>query len=146
MDIEMIAALYLKFHALGYISPPKILSITSKSARYISFWTDRQPTTAKRGNYFFGNAFLPLELIDDIPGSLTSTQGKRKCGKCKRLLTDASFSNAQLKSGRKPANNQPHCLVCAAVVENTRHWMLRDRAMARRKAEAAVKAEAALRG
>ncbi|KAI0759904.1 ribonuclease H-like domain-containing protein [Irpex lacteus] len=141
MDIEMIAALYLKFHALGYISPPKILSITSKSARYIGFWTDRQPTTAMRGNYFFGNAFLPLELIDDIP----LTQGKHKCGKCQRSLTDASFSSGQLKSGRKPTNNQLKCLVCAAVVENTRHWALRDRAMARRKAEAAAKASAAPR-
>lgn len=139
MDIEMIAALYRVLCSRSYITPRNILSLTTKSARYIAFWTDRQPTVALRGNYFIGNAFLPLELVDHISDTVASTPDhlKRKCSKCMRMFTMDSISYPPARPGRR---SQPTCQVCLAVAENTRHWVLRDRAIERRKAQAAAKA------
>lgn len=145
MDIEMIAALYQAFLSRRYIAPSNVTSLTAKSSRYISFWADRQPTTATRKNYFVGNAFLPLELVDDISDYAAANPGgqKRKCGRCKRWLTIASFSSPQTGRGGAPRNSPPTCWVCFAVAENMRHWQLRDRAITRRKAAAEAKAAAA---
>ncbi|KAI0759903.1 ribonuclease H-like domain-containing protein [Irpex lacteus] len=142
MDIEMIAALYQAFLSRRYIAPSNVISLTAKSSRYISFWADRQPTTATRKNYFVGNAFLPLELVDDISDYAAANPGgqKRKCGRCKRWLTIVSFSSPQTGRGGAPRNSPPTCWVCLAVAENMRHWQLRDRAITRRKAAAEAKA------
>ena len=142
MDIEMIAALYGVLCSRQYIAPRNILSLTMKSARYIAFWADRQPTTAFRGNHFIGNAFLPLEVVDNISDTVASVPEhlKRKCSKCVRMFTTASISYPPARPGRP---SQPTCRVCLAVAENSRHWLLRDRAIERRKAAAAAKASEA---
>ncbi|KAI0092671.1 ribonuclease H-like domain-containing protein [Irpex rosettiformis] len=141
MDIEMIAALYETFLSRWYITPRNTISLVVKSSRYVAFWEERPPTPAHRANFYIGNAFLPLEIIDDIPNTAPSNCNGlgRKCGRCKRMFTAASVLYTPPKPGR-PRHPPYTCLVCVAVAENFGYWAFRDRAIAKRKADAAAKA------
>lgn len=123
MDIKMIASLYLFFHFCNYIPSHTIdtYALMSKCSRYIAFWEDRQPSAATRENRFYGNGFLPLEIIDISPDNPTviSNVEKHKCEKCDRLLTKAAFPRTGLASGQgEPLDTQYCCWVCVAVAEN----------------------------
>ncbi|KAI0759905.1 ribonuclease H-like domain-containing protein [Irpex lacteus] len=140
-DIEMIAALYEIFLSRNYITSRNLPSLSAKSSRYIKFWANRQPKTATRNDFFIGNAFLPLEVVDDISDTAASIPGeqKRQCRRCSRLLTHASFPpvSGQLQlSG--PSTGR--CWVCIAVEENYSHWSSRSKAAAKRSARAATRA------
>jgi hypothetical protein len=143
MDIEMISCLWDQFRRSGYIpkSPASLASLKAKCKKYISFWAAQQPTVEGRANRYVGNAFLPLELIDDDDNTAShdgeyssdedeTARRKQKCTKCRRFLTADSFSRAQW---RREENLS--CLVCVAITENLVHWHLRDRAIARRAAQ-----------
>lgn len=145
-DISMIATLYACFLSRKYITAKSLDPLITQTARYITRWSDRQPPRAR--NYFEQNPFLPLELIDDPTpaGSRRHRSGrgrgakqtearveKKTCKKCKRDLTQASFS----KSGWTKTRC---CWVCWAVLDNLRHWKMRDR-MRQKKDEARARRE-----
>lgn len=118
-DVVMIASLYSKFLSLGYIDP----STKAKSARYVSFWTGRQPS--KTASLYLRNPFLPLEVIDDEP---TPSRTKKTCTHCTRDLTEDSFSYSQWT---RPNSKARSCWVCLAMAENMYMFVGRDRAIER---------------
>lgn len=143
----MIAALYEIFLSRSYIASHNLPSLLTKSSRYIKFWADRQPKTATRNDFFIGNAFLPLEVVDDISdtAALVPDEQKRQCRRCNRLLTHASFP--PVRGQQVPASasvtllSGPYrCWVCIAVEENYNHWSSRSKAAAKRSARAATRA------
>ena len=135
----MIAALYITFRSRRYIHALNITSLTSKCSRYVAFWEDRQPPIATGENYFKGNAFLPLEIIDVDDSSdkfaLRFEEKKRKCKHCDRLLTEAAFPSPEAAPVECPYG----CWVCVAVAENSSYWKQRSAASAKRKARQALK-------
>lgn len=146
MDISMIATLYACFLSRKYITKKSLDLLLVQTARYITRWSDCQPPRTR--NYFEQNPFLPLELIDDpTPSGIRQYQGgrgrgakqtetvveKKTCKKCKRELTQASFS----KMGWTKTKC---CWVCWAVLDNLRHWKMRDR-MRQKKDEARARRE-----
>lgn len=138
-DIHMIASLYACFLARSYITPKSLEPLLTKSERYITYWSDRQPSGVTR-NYFEQNPFLPLELIDDpAPPPITQPRGghgqpavKKTCKKCKRALSQASFNRAGWTK-----TNLRCCWVCWAVTDNLWHWKTRDRMMQKKDEERA---------
>ncbi|KAI0092672.1 ribonuclease H-like domain-containing protein [Irpex rosettiformis] len=131
MDIEMIAALFLNFISQRYYAALSAVSLKAKSSRYIAFWANRQPSAATRRDYYSGNGFLPLEIIDDCSDDLVLVPDGKKyqCKKCKRFLRKTSFRHAEEAS----LGARRSCLVCVAVAENSDHWDMRTAAMERRR-------------
>ncbi|KAE9384412.1 hypothetical protein BT96DRAFT_842256 [Gymnopus androsaceus JB14] len=93
-DVELIEAIYNVFHQRGHIRT----SLLEQSQRYITLWSDFQPTT---GDVYRSNAFLPLEVLvknQALPQD-------RMCRGCKRKLSVMSFPSRQAKM----------CFVCHAL-------------------------------
>lgn len=95
MDISMIATLYACFLSQKYIITKSLDALITQATRYITYWSDRQPSRTR--NYFEQNPFLPLEVITDPTpaGSVKKSrpvEEKKMCKKCKRELTRASFN------------------------------------------------------
>ncbi|EIM90484.1 uncharacterized protein STEHIDRAFT_154302 [Stereum hirsutum FP-91666 SS1] len=141
-DIHMIASLHAYFLARKYITPKSREPLLTESERYITYWSDRQPSGVTR-NYFEQNPFLPLELIDD-PGPLRRggrqtnepehepATVKKMCKKCKRALSQGSFNRAGWTK-----TSLRCCWVCWAVTDNLWHWKTRDRMMQKKDEERA---------
>lgn len=148
----MIATLYDYFLSRKYITPNSLESLLTKSARYITYWSDHQPSSTR--NYFQQNPFLPLELIDNptpafaLPvqyrgprdhsirqAETTYALEKKMCKNCKRWLTQASFSKTGWTIQKRRC-----CWVCRAVLDNLWHWQTRDR-MRQKKDEARARRE-----
>lgn len=138
MDVDMIAILHALFQSRLYITNARLPSLLSESALYVSFWYGfgRQPTQTT--NYFLRSSFLPLEIITEpAPGP------KKMCGKCRRYLTEASFSqNAwRMNAGSNAVGANLNCWVCRAVMENERYWKMVDN-IRKKKMNAAARKEA----
>ncbi|KAF9074508.1 hypothetical protein BDP27DRAFT_1390629 [Rhodocollybia butyracea] len=111
-DVVLISKLYTHFLSCGYIQSPIPSSLISTSQKYISLWSDLQPSP---DDVYRSHPLLPLEILEidflapTKVNTASVTESTIKCSGCARYLSSSSFITPSLRSSTR------FCYICTAV-------------------------------
>lgn len=100
-DVKLISRLLQHFEAAQYLGS-NMDTLLAQSARYISIWSDFQPT---EGDKYRSHPFLQLEILH-----YEARAPKKQCDGCKRNLSQNSFPDDSWSRG-----NTRFCHVCTMI-------------------------------